>query len=64
MKSMEYGKGYVYPHDTPLGYVPGVEYLPVRVAGRPFYEPSERGNEKTIRERIEWLRSHAGKGRQ
>jgi putative ATPase len=63
MKSMEYGKGYVYPHDTPLGYVPGVEYLPARVAGRPFYEPSERGNEKTIRERFEWLRSLAGSNR-
>jgi putative ATPase len=63
MKSMDYGKGYVYPHDTPLGYVPGVEYLPQRVSGRPFYEPSERGNEKTIRERLEWLRSQAANGK-
>lgn len=60
MKGMNYGKGYVYPHDTPQGYVPGEEYLPKAVSGRPFYEPSERGNEKTIRERMEWLRSQLG----
>lgn len=59
MKGMNYGKGYVYPHDTPHGYVPGEEYLPTAIAGRPFYEPSERGNEKTIRERMEWLRSQS-----
>jgi putative ATPase len=65
MKGMDYGKGYVYPHDTALGYAPGVEYLPKAMKGRPFYEPSERGNEKTIRERMEWLRAQGnlpGKG--
>jgi replication-associated recombination protein RarA len=33
-----------------------VEYLPKGISGRPFYEPSDRGNEKTIGERIEWLK--------
>ena len=61
MKSLGYGQEYVYPHDTPYGYAPGVEYLPPEVKNRPFYEPSERGNEKTIRERMEWLRSVAKK---
>jgi putative ATPase len=57
MKSLGYGAEYLYPHDHPNGYVPGVEYLPEQVPGRPFYEPSERGNERMIRERLEWLRS-------
>lgn len=56
MKGLGYGDGYVYPHDQPFGYVPGVEYLPKGIGGRPFYEPSDRGNEKTIGERIEWLK--------
>jgi putative ATPase len=56
MKGLGYGDGYVYPHDEPYGYAPGVEYLPKEVRDRPFYEPSDRGNEKTIGERIEWLK--------
>jgi putative ATPase len=56
MKGLGYGDGYVYPHDQPYGYAPGVEYLPKGISGRPFYEPSDRGNEKTIGERIEWLK--------
>ncbi len=56
MKGMGYGKGYVYPHDQPHGFAPGVQYMPKGVPGQPFYEPSERGNEKTIKERLAWLR--------
>ena len=56
MEGLGYGAGYVYPHDQPYGYAPGVEYLPNNVPGRPFYEPSDRGNEKTIKERLQWLR--------
>jgi putative ATPase len=56
MKGLGYGDGYVYPHDQPFGFAPGVEYLPKGINGRPFYEPSDRGNEKTIGERIEWLK--------
>jgi putative ATPase len=56
MEGLGYGNGYVYPHDQPYGYAPDVEYLPKGVPGRPFYEPSDRGNEKTIKERLQWLR--------
>lgn len=55
MKSLGYGKGYVYPHDQPYGYAPEVQYMPKGVPGQPFYEPSDRGNEKTITERLAWL---------
>ncbi len=59
MKSVGYGKGYRYPHDEAHGFAAGVRYLPDQVNGAPFYEPSERGNEKTIRERQIWLRDQA-----
>ena len=66
MKDLGYGGGYRYAHDFPDGYVPQ-EYLPERLAGRglTFYVPTERGYEKTIRERIErWrrIRETTGKG--
>jgi len=59
MKAVGYGKGYRYPHDEELGFAANVRYLPEQVEGGPFYEPSDRGNEKTIRERQLWLREQA-----
>lgn len=56
MKELGYGENYQYPHDAPGAFAAGVKYLPEEVHGAPFYEPSERGNEKTIRERMEWLK--------
>ena len=61
MKGLGYGDGYVYPHDQPYGYAPGVDYLPKGIGGRPFYEPSDRGTEKTIGERMEWLKQVTAK---
>jgi putative ATPase len=42
-----HGKGYVYPHDSPEGWVPQ-EHLPVEVAGERFYLPSTHGAEPSI----------------
>src|SRR5690242_6975441 len=39
-----HGKGYVYPHDAPEGWVPQ-EHLPAEVAGERFYVPSTHGAE-------------------
>lgn len=46
-------KGYNYSHDFPGGYVPQA-YLP---EGRRFYEPSENGHEKRIKERLDYWRA-------
>ncbi len=57
MKEMNYGKGYLYAHDFPEGYV-FQEYLPEKLQnekGR-FYVPTDRGYEKIIRERLEQWR--------
>jgi putative ATPase len=62
MKNLGYGDGYRYPHDETNGFAEGVRYLPDQVRGEPFYEPSDRGNEKTIKERQAWLRAKLAGG--
>jgi putative ATPase len=56
MREDGYGKGYRYAHDYEGGYVPGESYLPDELAGRRFYEPSERGLESKIKQHLERLR--------
>jgi putative ATPase len=51
MKDMGYGKGYRYPHNFEGHYV-AERYLPDRLRGRVFYEPSDQGFELTIRSRL------------
>ena len=48
-----HGAGYQYSHDSPEAYVPQA-YLP---QGRVFYEPSQRGEEKRVSERLAYWRS-------
>jgi putative ATPase len=62
MKNLGYGDGYRYPHDESDGFAEGVRYLPEQVRAGPFYEPSDRGNEKTIKERQAWLRAKRAEG--
>ena len=49
MKGLGYGKDYRYPHDFEDALV-AQNYLPERLEGRIYYEPSERGYEIRIRE--------------
>jgi putative ATPase len=55
MRDLGYGKGYQYAHDYAEGYA-GQPCLPERLAGRKFYEPKGYGYEKSIVERMEWLK--------
>jgi putative ATPase len=57
MKSLGNGVGYQYPHESDHGYVADVQYLPDLIKGETFYQPSDRGYEKTIGERIAFLKS-------
>jgi putative ATPase len=54
MQELEYGKGYKYAHDYP-GAIVDQDHLPEKLIGRRFYFPGERGFEKTIRERMDYL---------
>ncbi|HJV34760.1 replication-associated recombination protein A [Geomonas sp.] len=60
MKKMGYGKGYRYSHDFERGYS-GQSYLPDQLAGKRFYEPKESGYEKSIKERMEWIKGEREK---
>jgi putative ATPase len=53
MKDLGYGAAYQYPHDFPGAFV-GQEYLPESLRGAIFYQPSDRGFEKRIGERLHW----------
>ncbi|MBF0569210.1 MAG: replication-associated recombination protein A [Candidatus Omnitrophica bacterium] len=52
-----HGQGYQYAHDHPDHYVPQ-EYMPFKAT---YYEPTEMGYEKKIRERLENLRKRGEK---
>ena len=56
MQSLGYSGGYKYPHNFTGNYVPE-RYLPDALAGRHYYQPSENGDEKVIKERLEQLRA-------
>jgi putative ATPase len=56
MKGLGYGAGYQYPHDFD-GNVVAEQYLPEGLRGQRFFEPSENGEEKAHRARVEELRA-------
>ena len=55
MKEMGYARGYQHAHKE-KDAVTAMQCLPESLAGSVFYEPTERGFEQRIRERLEWLR--------
>ena len=51
MKGLGYGARYLYPHDYDDAVVEQ-DYLPEELAGRHYYEPTDRGREREIGERL------------
>lgn len=56
-KELGHGREYQYAHDFPNAYVPGEAYLPPELADQHWYEPTPRGLEAKIQEKLKWLRS-------
>jgi putative ATPase len=56
MKELGYGKGYEYAH-AHQGNVVQQQHRPDVLEGRRYYEPTENGFERTIRERLDRLRN-------
>ena len=54
--NLGHGIGYKYAHDYPEHYVKQ-QYLPNEIQNARFYEPTEIGYEKNIKERLERLRN-------
>lgn len=58
-KQMGHGEGYRYAHDWPHGVAPQ-QYLPDVLAGSRYYDPSDRGYERQVSERLERIRGILG----
>ena len=50
-----HGIGYKYAHDYPNHYV-DQQYLPDEIKDAKFYDPSDNGHEKEIKEWMEYIR--------
>ena len=50
--ALGHGKGYRYPHDFPGGWVEQ-EHVPESARSQRYYEPTDRGHEARIRQRME-----------
>jgi putative ATPase len=60
MKEIGYGKGYAYDHDTAEGFS-GSNYWPEEMSPQRFYNPTDRGFEARLRERLEhWDKVRGG----
>ena len=52
MKELDYGKGYIYAHDTEEK-VSAMQCLPDALKDRRYYEPTEEGGERELKEKLE-----------
>ncbi len=62
MKQWGYGKGYQHAHKFEDA-IPGMECLPDALAGREFYQPTARGMEQRIAERLAEIRARKAEKR-
>ena len=64
MKELDYGKGYIYAHDTE-DKLSSMQCLPDSLKDRVYYSPTEEGVEGRFKTRLEeikrWKRDHADK---
>jgi putative ATPase len=57
MKDLGYGAGYRYAHDEEGAFAAGERYFPDGLEPQRFYDPTDRGVEARIRERLAQLRA-------
>lgn len=55
MKEMGLKKEYRYAHDEPHAYAAGENYFPPEMADKRYYQPTSRGLEAKIAEKLAWL---------
>jgi putative ATPase len=53
MKKVGYGKGYAYDHDADEAFS-GQHYWPEEIDAQTFYEPTDRGFEARVKERLDY----------
>lgn len=57
MKELGHGKAYRYAHDEPHAYAAGETYLPDGMKDQYWYQPTDRGLETKIKEKLAFLKS-------
>lgn len=57
MKDLGYGAEYRYAHDEPNAFAAGENYLPEGLKNAQYYFPVDRGMEKQIKQKLEYLQS-------
>lgn len=55
MKDLGHNEGYRYAHDEDGAFAAGEVYLPVELQGESIYQPTDRGFEKQIAHKLEYL---------
>lgn len=55
MKEEDYGQEYRYAHDEPEAYAAGEKYLPEELQNQSFYQPTDRGLELKISNKLKHL---------
>ena len=55
LKEMGHGAEYRYAHDEPNAFAAGEVYLPPELADTRYYSPSERGLEKALKAKRDYL---------
>ena len=56
MKELNYGAEYRYAHNEPEAFAAGETYLPEELRHKRLYQPSNRGLEGKIGQKLEYLR--------
>lgn len=63
MKELHYGEGYIYAHDT-QEKLSRMQCLPDALKDRRYYQPTQQGREKAVKERLDhilaWKNSGGG----
>lgn len=54
-KGLGHGKDYRYAHDEAVAYAAGESYLPDQISHMNFYQPTDRGLERKLKEKMEYL---------
>jgi len=64
MKELGHGSAYRYAHDEEAGHAAGENYWPEGMQAPKFYEPTDRGLESKIAEKLNWLAQRNADARQ
>ena len=57
MENLDYGKDYRYAHNEINAYAAGEKYFPDELDPVEFYKPTDRGLEKKIKEKLDYLKT-------